>query len=193
MASLIKTLALILKTRDIGEADRVVVFLTPAAGQVTALAKHARKSRRRYLNCLEPCSLVQVLYREKPQQELAYLESGELVEAFPEVRQKLTSLAAAACLSESALELVGATDNLEELFAALQSALRLLAAGLPSRSLLCSHLVRVLALGGYGPRWQACQICGQTPAGLAWFSPQQGGILCPNCLNQNRGERLYGV
>jgi DNA repair protein RecO (recombination protein O) len=186
-----KSLALILKTQDYGEADRLVVFLTPAEGRVTALAKHARKSKRRFMNCLEPFSLVQLLYTEKPNLDLARLESGELLEAFPELRRDLIPLAVAACLTETAGEIVGAIDNLPELFGALQSSLAQLAAGLPTRSLFLSYLTRILSLAGFGPRWQACQVCGKQADGMVWFSLNKGGIICPPCLGQNRGERLY--
>lgn len=186
-----KSLAIILATKDYGEADRLVMFLTPAEGRITALAKHARKSKRRFMNCLEPLSLVHLVYTEKPNQDLARLESGELVEAFPELRQNLVTLAVAACLIETAGELVGTIDKVSELFEALQTSLRQLAAGLPTRSLLCSYLIRLFSLGGVGPRWRACQVCGKKNDGLVWFSLKRGGIICQSCLGQSRGERLY--
>jgi DNA repair protein RecO (recombination protein O) len=186
-----KNLALILKTQDFGEADRLVVFLTRAEGRITALAKHARKSKRRFMNCLEPISLVQLVYTEKPNQELARLESGELVEAFSELRRNLAPLAVAACLSETAGEIVGAIDNLPELFEALKSALAHLALGLPTRSLLLSYLIRILSLSGFGPRWQACQVCKKQGDGIVWFSLPRGGVICPACLGQSQRERLY--
>jgi DNA repair protein RecO (recombination protein O) len=186
-----KSLAIILATKDYGEADRLVVFLTPSAGRITALAKHARKSKRRFMNCLEPLSLVQLVYTEKPNQDLARLESGELVEAYPELRRDLISLAVAACLTETAGELVGTLDKLPELFEALQTALRQLAAGLPTRSLFLSYLIRLLALTGFGPRWQTCQVCGKQTDGMVWFNINKGGIICQSCLGQSQGERLY--
>jgi DNA repair protein RecO (recombination protein O) len=186
-----KSLALILKTQDYGEADRLVVFLSPREGRVTALAKHARKSKRRFMNCLEPLSLVQFVYTAKPQQDLARLESGELVESFPALRQDLVSLGAAACLAEAAGELVGAIDNVAELFEAVKNGLSQLAAGLPTRSLLLSYLIRLLALAGYGPRWQACQRCGKPTDGMVWFSLKRGGVVCQACLGQGQEERLY--
>jgi DNA repair protein RecO (recombination protein O) len=169
----------------------LVVFLTPAEGRITALAKHARKSKRRFMNCLEPFSLVQFIYTEKPNQDLARLESGELLEAFPELRRDLIPLAVAACLTETAGEVVGAIDNLPELFEALRSSLAQLAAGLPTRSLLLTYLIRLLSLAGFGPRWQVCQVCGKPTDGVVWFSLNKGGIICQPCLGHSQVERLY--
>lgn len=186
-----KALAIILATRDLGEADRLVVFLTPEEGRTTGLAKHARKSKRRFMNCLEPLSLVQVVYTEKANQDLARLESGELMEAFAELRHDLVCLGVAACLAEAAGELVGAIDNMAECFEALRNALTQLAAGLPIRSLMLSYLIRLLTLAGFGPRWRACQVCGKEVEGIVWFSLKRGGIVCQSCLNQSQEERLY--
>jgi DNA repair protein RecO (recombination protein O) len=186
-----KTLAIILATRDLAEADRLVVFLSPEAGRITAMAKHARKSKRRFMNCLEPFSLVQLVYSEKANQDLARLESGELVEAFPELRGDLVSLGVAACLAEAAGELVGAVDNVGECFEAVRNALTQLAAGLPIRSLMLSYLIRLLALAGFGPRWRACQVCRQEVQDMVWFSLKRGGIVCQKCLGQGQEERLF--
>ena len=53
-----QTPAIVLTVRDYGEADLLVTFLTPGQGPVTGIAKHAKKSRRRFAHCLEPLSRV---------------------------------------------------------------------------------------------------------------------------------------
>ncbi|MBI4644586.1 MAG: DNA repair protein RecO, partial [Deltaproteobacteria bacterium] len=53
-----QTPAIVLQVRDYGEADRLVNFLTPDAGRVSGVAKHAKKSRRRFANCLDPLNRV---------------------------------------------------------------------------------------------------------------------------------------
>ena len=53
-----QTPAIVLTVREYGEADLMVNFLTPGYGPLTGIAKHARKSRRRFAHCLEPLSRV---------------------------------------------------------------------------------------------------------------------------------------
>lgn len=183
--------ALVLAVRDFSEADCLVTFLTPAAGRVTAVAKHARKSKRRFMNCLEPFSLVEFLYTEKPQQELARLESGELLEAFRGLRRSLLPLACAAVLTETTGELVGAEDRLPAIYATLKNSLDYLATGQSPWSLFLSHLLRLVAQTGFGPQWQSCRHCGQADGGLVWFNPEQGGVLCQGCVSRAPGPRLY--
>jgi DNA repair protein RecO (recombination protein O) len=185
-----KTPAIVLRSRDYGEADRIVTFLIPTGGRLTALAKGARKSKRRFLNSLEPFSLVTLFYTEKPHRDLGRIDSCELVRAYPRLRQDLFSLAAAACLTELAGEVVGIQENVQAVFDVLEYVLSLLDQGLPADSLLCSFLIRLLALTGYGPQWKTCQGCRAAPHGSVRFSVKEGGILCERCAPQNSG-RLY--
>ena len=50
--------AIIMRVKELGEADVLVTFLTPERGQLKGVAKGARRSRRRFANCLETFSLV---------------------------------------------------------------------------------------------------------------------------------------
>lgn len=186
-----KSQALVLHVRDFGEADCLVTFLSPEAGRITALAKHARKSKRRFMNCLEPFGLVEFIYTEKLNQELARLDSGALLEDFRGLRRSLLPLAAAAVLTETTGELVGAMDKLAEIFETLKTSLGHLAAGLATWSIFLSFLIRLVARAGFGPQWQKCQFCGRPDAAAVWFSPRRGSIICQSCVKQVEGERLY--
>ncbi len=183
--------AIILHVRDLGEADCLVAFLTPTAGRIQAVAKHARKSKRRFMNCLEPFSLVEFLYTEKPRQDLARLDRGELREDFRGLRRALLPLAAAAILTQTAGEVVGTIDQVAAIFATLRQSLALLAAEHSPWSIFLSHLLRLVDLAGLAPAWQSCRLCGQTDGRLVWFSPAQGRIVCQDCVGRLQGERLY--
>ena len=185
-----KTAAIVIRSRDYGEADRIVTFLSPDVGRLTAIAKGARKSKRRFLNSLEPFSRVSLIYTERPNRALGRIDNCELVSSYPGLRQDLQRLGVAACLSELAGEIVGTQENVPETFAALESGLNLLDQGLPPESLLCSFLFRFLALAGYGSRWQACLVCQQLPRGPLWFDIAQGGVICGACTTKASG-RLY--
>lgn len=185
-----KTPAIVIKSFDYGEADRIVTFLSPEVGRLTALAKSARQSRRRFSNSLEPLSRVTLFYTERPNRDLGRIDSCELVRAHSQLRRDLNRLAAATCLAELAGEIVGTEERVRDIFVTLEHALHLLDQGLPPESLLCSFLIRLLALAGYGPRWHACLSCQQVPRGSLWFSAAQGGIICDRCARQT-ADRLY--
>jgi DNA repair protein RecO (recombination protein O) len=71
--------ALILRTYKLGEADRIVVFLTRDRGKKRGVAKGARRPRSRFVGALEPLTEVRVAYFEKEQRELVGLNYAETV------------------------------------------------------------------------------------------------------------------
>jgi DNA repair protein RecO (recombination protein O) len=71
--------ALVLRTYKLGEADRIVVFLTRDRGKKRGVAKGARRSRSRFMGALEPLTEVRVEYFESERRELVGLNYAETV------------------------------------------------------------------------------------------------------------------
>ena len=71
--------ALILRTYKLGEADRIVVFLTRDRGKKRGVAKGARRPRSRFAAALEPMTEVRLAYFEKESRELVGLNYAEMV------------------------------------------------------------------------------------------------------------------
>ena len=71
--------ALILRTYNLGEADRIVVFLTRDRGKKRGVAKGARRPRSRFVGALEPLTHVRVAYFEKEGRELVGLNYAETI------------------------------------------------------------------------------------------------------------------
>ncbi|MHB9072889.1 MAG: DNA repair protein RecO [Desulfobaccales bacterium] len=185
-----QTPAIVLTVREYGEADLLVTFLTPDRGPLTGIAKHARKSRRRFAHCLEPLSRVVFFLSPKPARDLEFLQKGELIRSFPSLRRDLKRLGAAALLSEVAGLLAGPPDALQEIFVTLEEALGLLEQGEPPDSLLPAFMLHLMGLGGYRPRLHHCGGCGAEPEPPLAFSLPKGGIFCGACRGQAPGPLL---
>jgi DNA repair protein RecO (recombination protein O) len=71
--------ALVLRTYKLGEADRIVVFLTRDRGKKRGVAKGARRPRSRFTGALEPLTEVRVAYFERERRELVGLNYAETV------------------------------------------------------------------------------------------------------------------
>lgn len=71
--------ALVLRTYKLGEADRIVVFLTRDRGKKRGVAKGARRPRSRFTGALEPMTEVRVAYFEKERRELVGLNYAETI------------------------------------------------------------------------------------------------------------------
>lgn len=69
--------ALVLRTYKLGEADRIVVFLTRDRGKKRGVARGARRARSPFTGALEPLTEVRVAYFEKERRELVGLNYAE--------------------------------------------------------------------------------------------------------------------
>jgi DNA repair protein RecO (recombination protein O) len=69
--------ALVLRTYKLGEADRIVVFLTADRGKKRGVAEHARRPRSRFRAALEPLTHVRMAYFEKERRELVGINYAE--------------------------------------------------------------------------------------------------------------------
>jgi DNA repair protein RecO (recombination protein O) len=69
--------ALILRTYKLGEADRIVVFLTRDRGKKRGVAKGARRTKSNFVGSLEPLTQARVAYFEKERRELVNLNYSE--------------------------------------------------------------------------------------------------------------------
>ena len=69
--------ALILRTYKLGEADRIVVFLTRDRGKKRGVAKGARRAKSRFTGALEPLTRAGVAYFEREQRDLVRLNYVE--------------------------------------------------------------------------------------------------------------------
>ena len=105
--------ALILRTYKLGEADRIVVFLTRDRGKKRGVAKGARRQRSRFVGALEPMTEVRVAYFESERRELVGLNYAETVRSplsyvgAPEGPPLQDSRSGAPSGAPSALEYVG--------------------------------------------------------------------------------------
>jgi DNA repair protein RecO (recombination protein O) len=76
-----ETEALILRSYNLAEADKIVVCLTRSAGLIRGVAKGCRKLRNRFGAALEPFTLVNLTYYEKEHQELVSFRQVEILKS----------------------------------------------------------------------------------------------------------------
>ena len=74
-----ETEALVLRTYNLAEADKIVVCLSRSAGLIRGVAKGCRKLRNRFGASLEPFTLINLTYFEKENQELVSFSQTEIL------------------------------------------------------------------------------------------------------------------
>src|SRR5690349_4779408 len=73
--------AVVLRTYPLREADLLVTLFTRSEGKVRGVARAAKKSRRRFGGALEPMTYVKANWDDRERQELARLDSCEVLES----------------------------------------------------------------------------------------------------------------
>jgi len=180
--------AIIMRTWEFGETDLLVSFFTFDRGRLKGVAKGARKSRRRFANCLDLFSLVKLEYELKRGRELYFLHSGKLVHAFPGIRSDFLSLSLASYMIEltEILFPLGVADK--EMFALLKNAFLVLNEGKRNGVLRILFEAKAMALGGYRISLDKCSGCGRPYAGegRAAFNQSKGGLACLKCEQESK-------
>jgi DNA repair protein RecO (recombination protein O) len=183
--------AIVLRTLDYGESDRIATFLTAEHGIFKGFARAARKSKKRFGASLQSGAQVRLFWRPARTGTLASLQEVELIDLRAGLRRDLLAIALAgyACeLVENLLVEGQEHAAVYELLCALLDHLER-SGGSPEVRLLFE--LRLLHLSGYIPHLLHCGECGgPLPGDLAGFSAERGGSLCVGCL---RGAKVLEV
>ena len=170
--------AIVLRTYPLREADLLVTLFTRAEGKVKGVARSAKKSRRRFGGALEPLTFVRAYYDEREGQELARLDSCEILESPLSGTLDYTRVVALEHLAETLDELLPDHEANDAIFRLAVSVLRQLREGsiwLP----VTYFQLWLVRLVGFLPELTTCGQCGQSLNGSrAFYHALADGLMC---------------
>jgi len=177
--------AVVLGSRPLGEADRIVVLFTREIGRLDGVVKGVRKTKSRWGGRLEPFNVVDLsLFRGR---SLATVTGADLVAGFPLLRTGRASLTAAAVTCETATRLFGEEEPHERVFNLLCRALKAFDDGFTGTALeapvVLGAVVKLLHEAGFLPVLDQCACCGHGHQAAA-FSAARGGLVCGECVGE---------
>ena len=180
--------ALILRTYHLGEADRIVVFLTPERGKKRGVANGARSPRsRRFAGGLEPLTSVRLAYYEREHRDLVRLSYVEPVRS-PMLARDGERLGYVEYFAEILDECAQEAEPNAPLFRLGSAVGALLAGEIPIARLARYFEYWVLRLQGVYPSLNACAGCGRRPD-RGRIDTAGGGFRCGACAG-DRGLPL---
>jgi DNA repair protein RecO (recombination protein O) len=184
-ARLVRSRAIVLRRRDLGETDRILTVLSDRRGLIRLVAKGVRRPGSRLAGHLEPFSVSNVLIAKT--RGLDIVTQAETVDAFGTLRVTEASIATAGYFAELVDLLLPEEQPHEGVFDLMRASLNLLDEGSDRKMVSFVFEMGLLRSLGYRPRLDPCLICGMmlTPARNG-FSVE-GGVVCANCL-QSRAE-----
>ncbi|MEP6740993.1 MAG: DNA repair protein RecO [bacterium] len=189
--AIIETEALVLRTYNFGEADKIVVALTHAAGVVRAVAKGCRKLKSRFGAALEPFTLAKLTYYEKENQELVSLRQAEIVKSHFDLSSEAETLTGFAYMGDLIIEFSPPHEPNDNLFRMVKACLDAVSQSPADLQLILRYFeIWLLKLQGYLPDIRRCGDCHQE------FSDSSGAFLnldlvlrCRRC-SQGQGNSV---
>ena len=172
--------ALILRTYQLGEADRLVVFLTHDRGKKRGVANGARRLRSRFVGGLEPLTLARLSYYERERRDLVRLSYVDPVRS-PMMARDGEVLGYVEYFAELIDECAPEADPNAKLFRLGAAVVQSLAGEIPVVPLARYFEYWVLRLQGVYPSLMACHGCGGDPAGGGRIDAVRGGFRCASC------------
>ena len=195
----------VLRTQNLGEADRIITLLCRQNGRVRAVAKGVRRTKSRFGARLEPFTHVDLLIH--PGRSLDIITQAEVIRPYgaPLAGDYPRYTAGTAMLETAERFTPMEKEPAIRQFLLLIGGLRAL--GEDSREprlVLDAYLLRSLAVAGYAPALEECARCGapgststmgladNTSSGaggpqaskgtrLVAFAVASGGMVCANC------------
>lgn len=182
--------ALILRTYKLGEADRIVVFLTADRGKKRGVAKGARRPRSRFVGGLEPLTRARVAYFEREYRDLVRLSYVEALRS-SFVAGSVEALTHVGYFAELIDEWAPEADPNERLYRLGAAVAEAVAGGSPIDRLARYFEYWLLRLGGVYPSIVACHRCRAdlTDRG-AFISTRHGVFVCGACEREQGGADL---
>lgn len=181
MPGSLKTEAIVLRSIRYGEADRILHLYTPDHGRIGAIARGARRARSRFGARLEPFLHIRIVVHQG-RGELHTVTSADTLTAHAPLRDRATTLDAAARACDAVSRLFESSEPHPEVFRLLANELALLCAdnvhARPAHAL--AFRLKLLLAAGILPQLGTCAGCGETER-LGGFSAAAGGVVCDSC------------
>ena len=184
-----QTLAIVIRTADYKESDRMVTLLTKEYGKMSASARGSRKPTSKLFAASSLFCCGEYVFYEK---DGRYgVKSCAVRRTFFNMQNDYDAYAAA-CFIADAVDKVAQEDDVSPgLFTLTVNALYALDTGVAPGTALSYFIQRLLYIEGVYPNLKSCVFCGRRED-LTRFSAEHGGAVCTACGRTHGGVGLEG-
>ncbi len=171
--------AIVLRTKPLGEADRIITLFTRSNGTSDFVAKGIRRPKSRFGSSLEPFTVIDAfLYIGRGMDGVS---QAEILASYGSRLVKSTeSYIAANVIAETGRRLGIAGGSVQQ-FDLLHGAFSALSRGISSPEAICSsYLLRSMSAAGWRPALENCAKC-LLPLVEYTIDISAGGLVCTSC------------
>ena len=186
--SVFETEALVLRSYNLAEADKIVVCLSRSAGLIRGVAKGCRKLKNRFGAALEPFTLINLTYYEKENRELVSFRQVEILKSRFNLSSNASILTGFAYMGDLLIDFSPphqANDNLFRMALACFEA----ASATPEdlEAVLRYFEVWLLKLEGFLPDLRVCANCQRAFEDEVIYLGPDLSLRCSQCSNSRGG------
>lgn len=192
--NIIKTRAVIIKTQDFKENDKIIWMFSEELGKISVIAKGAKKSKNKNFSCTLPLTFGEyTIYKGK---SMYVLNEGRIIESFQTILGDYEMLIYGSYFCEL-IDIVCSEEEYEHndinnesinLFKDFVGTLYLLNSKAIEFDILARTFeMKVLRATGYGIKFHNCAVCNKKIQSSTYLSFQFYGMVCDEC------EKVYGV
>ncbi|MFH1784321.1 MAG: DNA repair protein RecO [bacterium] len=172
--------AIVLRSRDLRETDKIITLYSRQYGKLQTVAKGLKKIQSKLASSLEMFDLSEVMLYIKPNRGLSTITGASLKSSLYRLRQDIRRFSCASLVVELTDKLIRENQPNENIFRLLEKVLTLMQTRDPEL-LGLFFMVHLFASLGYKLHVTECVSCSAPSAMSARFSSREGGTLCPKC------------
>ena len=182
---------LILKEKESGENDKLLLVLTAERGKVWVCAKGGRSIKSQKSAVCRPYTYAELELYEK--HERIWLSGGAPHNSFFAYQPNLESYSLAAYICEICEEITGEGEDATTVLRATLNTFFALEKGLyPHRLIKAAYEVFAASVSGFCPELNYCIKCQKEikEQNELWLDVMNGGVLCPECMSKKSSAEL---
>ena len=183
-----KTNAIMLRSIDYKDNDKLLTLFTPTRGKVVTGIRGVKKPKAKLAFCAQPFAFCEYVLAEKNGRYT--VTSAYLYDGFYGLRTDIERYYSACAVLEICNALLMEEESAEGTFIACVEALKALSmTSDDSAEILLTFALRALFEAGYPVNLDGCGLCGADVSQTPYFDFELGTFTCSNCTQGERASR----
>jgi len=186
--------AIILKRIEYRDSDLIITFFTLNYGKITAIAKYAKKSKKRFASVLEPFGELNIVISYSRDKELLILTEAQLFHSFIDIKKNILKTAYASYWSEIINKSVENFVIQKHLYILFYNLLNMIDKNIISETTAnIIFQIRFANISGIKPELRKCYSCkrelNHIKGEKLFFDIEKGSIICKDC-NSGKTKKI---
>ncbi|HUK30058.1 MAG TPA: DNA repair protein RecO [Candidatus Acidoferrum sp.] len=173
--------AIVLRSFPLGEADRLVSFLSRTEGRLRGVASGARRTKNKFGSTLEVLSHIRIWFYERETRDLVRISQCELVESFYAAQGDYDRSIAFAMISEIVEAVLPEHEAADPVFRLVLLVSRAISEGKGIIAPLAYFALWSVRLAGWLPPIERCENCGKVFTSAGAYLQPSGDLVCSDC------------